>query len=269
MEPLFSPFVPDAGRRTWVKFCGLVRPADVDAAVSLGVDAIGFVFYPRSPRFVDAEAAAALRRRLPSSVRAVGLFVNEAPEVVAAIDRQVGLDVFQFHGDESPAAIAEVMQHLATPTSAAPAPAGDEAEGRRRVWWKALRIGVAGAGGAADGDDAALRQGRVPADAGALDTAMAMFDGADRLLLDSASVGFGGSGHRFDWQLLSPAQAGRIILSGGLDAESVGAALRLLRPWGVDISSGIQGSGPREKDVGRMERFLTAVLEGERDTLRP
>jgi phosphoribosylanthranilate isomerase len=88
--------------RTRIKFCGLVRPEDVDAAVALGVDAVGFVFYARSPRHVDAEAALALRRRLPSWVGAVGLFVNDAPETVSQAAAQVGLDVLQFHGDETP-----------------------------------------------------------------------------------------------------------------------------------------------------------------------
>lgn len=88
--------------RTRVKFCGLVRPGDVDFAVALGVDAIGLVFYPRSPRSVSPDEAAALRRRLPSYVCAVGLFVNEPPERVRELTRAVGLDVVQFHGDESP-----------------------------------------------------------------------------------------------------------------------------------------------------------------------
>ncbi len=88
--------------RTRVKFCGLVRPADVDAATSLGVDAIGFVFYPRSPRAIDGSEAARLRRRLPSWVSAVGLFVDETPERVRHLTDEVGLDVVQFHGNESP-----------------------------------------------------------------------------------------------------------------------------------------------------------------------
>jgi phosphoribosylanthranilate isomerase len=88
--------------RTRIKFCGFVRPSDVDDAVALGVDAIGFVFYPRSPRALDADQAAALRRRLPSWVSAVGLFVNENAATVRQISAAVGLDVIQFHGDESP-----------------------------------------------------------------------------------------------------------------------------------------------------------------------
>ena len=88
--------------RTRIKFCGLVRDEDVDAAVALGADAVGFVFYPRSPRYVAVADALRMRRRLPSWVSAVGLFVNEAPFRVAEMAAQAGLDVVQFHGDESP-----------------------------------------------------------------------------------------------------------------------------------------------------------------------
>ena len=88
--------------RTRIKFCGLVRPEDVDTAVALGVDAVGFVFYPKSPRFLETEQAASLRRRLPSYVCSVGLFVNEPATRVRETARRVGLDVLQFHGDETP-----------------------------------------------------------------------------------------------------------------------------------------------------------------------
>lgn len=95
--------------RTRIKFCGLVRPGDVDDAVALGVDAIGFVFYPRSPRALDATQALELRRRLPSYVTAVGLFVNEDPVAVQRVIDSVGLDVVQFHGDEAPAQCREAL----------------------------------------------------------------------------------------------------------------------------------------------------------------
>ena len=110
--------------RTRIKFCGLVRPADVDDAVALGVDAIGFVFYPKSPRALDAEQAALLLRRLPSWVSAVGLFVNDAVETVRSVAGQVGLDVIQFHGDET-------AQHC-------------EQAGLAHVWWRAVRMRAAG-----------------------------------------------------------------------------------------------------------------------------
>jgi phosphoribosylanthranilate isomerase len=89
--------------RTRIKFCGLVRPDDVDTAVTLGVDAVGFVFYPRSPRAVTLDDARLLRRRLPSWVAAVGLFVDAQPAAVTSAVAHVGLDVVQFHGNESPA----------------------------------------------------------------------------------------------------------------------------------------------------------------------
>jgi phosphoribosylanthranilate isomerase len=88
--------------RTRIKFCGLVRPGDVDAAVALGADAVGFVLYPKSPRFLTPSEAAELRRRLPSYVCAVGLVVNAPPDEVRAAVDTAGLDVVQFHGDETP-----------------------------------------------------------------------------------------------------------------------------------------------------------------------
>ena len=87
---------------TRIKICGLTRPEDVDAAVAAGADAIGFVFYPRSPRYVPPGQAAALVRRLPPFVLAVGLFVNEQAECIQAILDQVPLNLLQFHGDERP-----------------------------------------------------------------------------------------------------------------------------------------------------------------------
>jgi phosphoribosylanthranilate isomerase len=89
--------------RTRIKICGLTREADVDAAVAAGADAIGFVFYPPSPRYVPFERAAELARRIPPFVEVVGLFVNEAPETVHAACAQVPISLLQFHGDEDAA----------------------------------------------------------------------------------------------------------------------------------------------------------------------
>lgn len=88
--------------QTRIKICGLTRPQDVDAAVAAGADAIGFVFYPKSPRYVTPAQAADLVRRLPPFVLAVGLFVNEDPATIQAILEQVPLNLLQFHGDERP-----------------------------------------------------------------------------------------------------------------------------------------------------------------------
>ena len=213
--------------RTRVKYCGLVRPQDVDAAVAIGADAVGFVFYPRSPRLLDLETAAALRRRLPSWVAAVGLFVNEPATVIEPIARRVGLDVIQLHGDESPA----------------------EAKPLPTTWWKAIRIGPS------EGEAAILHS-------------LEEFRDAEFCLLDSASVGYGGSGMTFDWSLVPPGLGRRLIMSGGIDADNVGAAIARVRPFAVDTSSGIQARSPREKDVGRMEQFMEAVrrADGRRDS---
>ncbi|MGE0311243.1 MAG: N-(5'-phosphoribosyl)anthranilate isomerase [Lautropia sp.] len=219
--------LPDAGpsepaaervrRRTRIKFCGLVRGCDVDTAVALGVDAIGFVFYPPSRRCLDERDAAALRRRLPSFVAAVGLFVDEAAGRVEAVAARVGLDVIQLHGNEQPAYAAAFGPRV----------------------WRAHRI--------SPGYDLARET--------------AAWRDAEFHLLDSASPGFGGSGHAFDWSL---AQASgltglRTLVAGGLDASNVGAAIAALRPFGVDTASGIEGATPRCKDPDRMERFVAAV----------
>jgi phosphoribosylanthranilate isomerase len=228
--------------RTRVKYCGMVRPHDVDAAVAIGADAVGFVFYPRSPRLLDVETAAALRRRLPSWVSAVGLFVNEPAAVIESISRSVGLDVVQLHGDETPA----------------------DAKALPTAWWKAIRIEAARLAG----DDAGLggvgRDGGVSGAAGeppqgAILRSLEAFREAEFCLLDSASAGYGGSGKTFDWSVVPPDVGRRLIMSGGLDANNVGAAIASVRPFGVDTSTGIQGRDPREKDVGRMEQFMEAV----------
>jgi len=245
--------------RTRVKYCGLVRPQDVDAAVAIGADAIGFVFYPRSPRLLDADTAAALRRRLPSWVSAVGLFVNEPAEVIEPLARRVGLDVIQLHGDET-AAQARALQ---------------------RIWWKAIRVGFAADDadrkGEPSGDGSGEGSARGPGDGSARELGvgsargsgepphlsirrlLSEFADAEFCLLDSLSAGYGGSGRTFDWNLVPRDAASRIIMSGGLHPSNVGAAVASLRPFWVDTSSGIQGTDPRRKDVGRMERFMEAV----------
>lgn len=217
--------------RTRVKYCGLVRPGDVDAAVGIGADAVGFVFYPKSPRLLDPAAAADLRRRLPSWVVSVGLFVNADPREIGEVRKRVGLDVIQLHGDESP----------------------DDGRTLQASWWKALRIPERGRqpDGGGEGVVDQLRR--------AIAESMARYREAECWLLDSLSPGFGGSGKTFDWSLIPRDTGGRLIMSGGLDHSNVGSAIDCIAPFAVDTSSGIQGQNPREKDVGRMEQFMEAV----------
>lgn len=209
--------------RTRVKFCGLVRPRDVDAAVAIGADAIGFVFYPKSPRLLDAATAVDLRRRLPTWVVSVGLFVDTPVSEIRRMIGQIGLDVVQLHGVES-AADGRALQS---------------------AWWKAIRIGRSG------GEAGTVRQSLV--------RALDEYRDAEFCLLDSFSPGYGGSGRTFDWSLVPAGEGRRLIVSGGLDAGNVAAAIASLGPFAVDTSSGIQGQSPREKDLGRMEQFMEAV----------
>lgn len=209
--------------RTRIKFCGLVRAVDVDTAVALGVDAIGFVFYPRSPRALSAEVAALLRRRLPSWVSAVGLFVNASDDQVAHVHSRVGLDVLQFHGDERQ---DDCLRGAAL---------------TGRPWWRAVRM--RGAGDLVESKE--------------------MFPNAEALLVDSFHAGYGGSGQAFDWSWIPHGFGRPIILSGGLDAARVGDAIEQVSPFAVDVSSGIQGEDPRSKDPSKMEHFVAEVLRSD------
>jgi phosphoribosylanthranilate isomerase len=206
--------------RTRIKFCGLVRAQDVDTAVSLGVDAIGFVFYPKSPRALSLDEAASLRRRLPSFVSAVGLFVDASAQIIAHATREVGLDVLQLHGNETAHDCAEIASWAGRP------------------WWRAIRM-------------------REQTD---LLSSARSFEKAECVLLDSFSESFGGSGKTFDWSWIPPELPARLILSGGLDSAAVARAVAEVKPFAVDVSSGIQGDNPREKDTAKMERFVAAVI---------
>lgn len=219
--------------RTRIKFCGLVREADLEAAAALGVDYAGFVFYRPSPRAVDVEAAARLRRRLPSWVRAVGLFVNAPAAEVAHAADAVGLDVIQFHGDETPEACVEAARH--------------------RPWWRAIRVRSK-----VDllHSSATFRGGAHPPEA---------------MLLDAWSEGYGGAGRSFDWDWIEGTSLGPVVMSGGLDAGNVGEAIRRVRPAIVDVSSGIQVESPRRdpraKDAARMAAFVAAVIAADAQAL--
>lgn len=213
--------------RTRVKICGLTREQDVDAAVRAGADAIGLVFYPKSPRAVQVEQAQALARRAAPWVSVVGLFVNASRAEILNTAAQVGLSHIQLHGDES----AADCQDLGRPVI------------------KAVRMGTA-----LHTDDALVKF-------------VQPYIAVSSLLFDADSAGFGGSGHAFDWSRLLAVRAmlaGRWVLSGGLHAESVGQAIQMLAPDAVDVSSGVeqieQGVVQRgRKDPARIRSFMAAV----------
>ncbi|MFP5382165.1 MAG: phosphoribosylanthranilate isomerase [Gammaproteobacteria bacterium] len=196
-----------------VKICGITRLQDLHAACDAGADALGFVFYDKSPRHVSIETAAALVRALPPFVQSVGLFVNAAPAFIDAVLADVPLDLLQFHGDETPADCAR----------------------SGRPYLKAVRV-------SADTD---------------LLKCAADFGAARGLLLDAFVPGVpGGTGERFDWSLIPPDLARPVVLSGGLDPANVAAAVRRVRPWAVDVSSGVEAS-KGIKDAHKMARFIS------------
>ncbi|MDP2030064.1 MAG: phosphoribosylanthranilate isomerase [Thiobacillus sp.] len=195
-----------------VKICGITRLQDVRAACAAGADALGFVFYEKSPRNVTIETAAALLRALPPFVQSVGLFVNAEPAFIAELLKAVPLDLLQFHGDETPA----------------------DCERYGRPYIKAVRV---------NRDTDLLK-------------CAAEFDSARGLLLDAYVPGVaGGTGERFDWGLIPPGLPDSVILSGGLTPDNVAEAVRQVRPWAVDVSSGVEAS-KGIKDAQKLAQFI-------------
>ncbi len=195
-----------------VKICGITRLQDVHAACAAGADALGFVFYEKSPRNVSIETAAALLRALPPFVQSVGLFVDAEPAFIAAVLKAVPLDLLQFHGDETPA----------------------DCERHGRPYIKAIRVNQ---------DTDLLKYA-------------ADFGSARGLLLDAWVAGVaGGTGERFDWDLIPAELPGSIILSGGLTPDNVATAVQQVRPWAVDVSSGVEVS-KGIKDAQKLAQFI-------------
>ena len=215
----------DGPARTRIKFCGMTRAEDIDGALSFGVDALGFVFYRPSARYVSPDRAAELVARVPSSVATVGLFVNASPDEIAAVLDRVPLALLQFHGEEPPDACSPFS----------------------RPYMKAARV---------------------TADLDLLEFADAHGDAA-AILLDAHTAGYGGSGKVFDWslvppQLIGPAAARRVVLSGGLSTANVADAIARVRPYAVDVSSGIERA-KGIKDPDAMRQFVAAVRAADND----
>ena len=195
-----------------VKICGITRLEDARAACEAGADALGFVFYARSPRHLAIEQARSLVTALPPFVTSVGLFVDAEPAFVRQVLKEVPLDLLQFHGGESP----------------------DECRGFGRPYLKAVRV----------------RPG-----ADLLKYATEYHD-ALGLLLDAYVSGVpGGTGERFDWSLIPAHLPKPVVLSGGLTPENVAEAVEQIRPWAVDVSSGVEAR-PGVKDATKVAAFI-------------
>ena len=213
-------------QRTRVKICGITRPADGLAAARAGADAIGIVFWPGSPRVVAADVARAISDALPPFVTVVGLFVDPTPDDVRATMAALPLDLLQFHGRET----AEFCRAFGRPYVKA-VPVGDNATHVDLLEYAA----------------------RYP-DAGGL-------------LFDAPPLGGlpGGTGRTFDWNVLPKNLPRPLVLSGGLTEANVGDAIRRMRPWAVDVSSGVETIGPDgnavrgSKEASRIVAFIEEV----------
>ena len=200
---------------TRIKICGITREQDVQAVVRHGADALGLVFYEKSPRHVSAQQAASLAHAVPPFVTVVGLFVNPTVDYVNEVLAAVPLGLLQFHGEETP----EFCAQFGMP------------------WLKAVRV-------------------KPGAD---LIQCAAFYSGAQGLLLDAYVEGTqGGTGESFDWALIPHALPLPVILSGGLNAGNVAAAIRQVRPYAVDVSSGVEAS-KGIKDAAKIAAFITEV----------
>ena len=194
-----------------VKVCGITREADAQAAVALGATAVGFIFWPESPRYVTPDVAVQISKRLPS-VQTVGVFVNSSVDEMSEVADQVGLSSVQLHGDEPD----DIYSELSYPVIRA--------------------IGVTG-------EQTITRVDRVP------DDVMVLLDVHDH-------VQRGGTGRTVDWDVAATIAAKRrIFLAGGLRPDNIAAAIRRVRPYGIDVSSGVETS-PGVKEAGKLEELF-------------
>mgnify|MGYP002630948357 FL=1 len=212
-----------------IKICGLTREQDVQAAVAAGANAIGFVLYPPSPRYVSPERAAELAALLPAFVTPVLLFVNASLADIAHAAALVPGACLQFHGDETTEFCANTAKAL----------------GRR--WLRVARI------------PQETPEGGAPFD---LVNYSSLYDKADALLLDTFVDAYGGSGHRFNWSQLPTNVNAHLVLSGGLTPANVADGIRAVHRCGlslaVDVSSGVE-SAKGIKDPDKIRAFVAAV----------
>ncbi|MEQ1558337.1 MAG: phosphoribosylanthranilate isomerase [Methyloglobulus sp.] len=205
--------------RTRVKICGFTRPEDAVFAAHLGVDAIGLVFYPPSPRNVEINQAIEIVKAVPAFVSVVALFVDEQEVVIRKVLEQVPVDCIQFHGNEQP----------------------DDCKIYGKRYIKAVRMqnGI---------DIIALAKA---------------YQDADGLLLDAYHPGAkGGTGNQFDWALIPENCQSSFILAGGLDEMNAKLAIEKVRPYALDVSSGVEAA-KGIKDRSKMAAFIAAVHQGD------
>jgi phosphoribosylanthranilate isomerase len=215
---------------TWVKICGITNLEDARLAAEAGADALGFVFHPKSPRYVDTAEAQRIIDRLPRRIEKIGVFVDEAPPTLAGIAHRVGLTGLQLHLELSRVQKAADLARL---------------NGVKHY----LALGVHG-----------LVRSEFPVSLG---------NQLDAIFLDSGTrLEPGGTGKVFDWEQSSALvrrmkQAANVVIAGGLTPVNVGEAMRILEPWGVDVVSGVEAR-PGKKDPDKVRAFIAVVRDADR-----
>ena len=200
-----------------VKVCGITRCEDAKAAVQLGVDAIGFVFWQQSARYIDPVSARWIAANIPPFGCTVGVYVDPDAAWVEETSKIAKLNLLQFHGDETP----EFCNQFSQP------------------YIKAIRVK----------QDTDLLQ------------YTERFSTAKALLLDTYAADMpGGTGHTFDWSLIPHDLSAPLILSGGLNSSNVAMAIKQIRPWAVDVSSGVEAS-KGIKDEKKIFAFMQGVKQ--------
>jgi phosphoribosylanthranilate isomerase len=218
---------------TWIKICGITNLEDALTAVDAGANALGFIFYEKSPRRVDPETARRVVGELPGTVEKVGVFVNQTEDSIGAVADEVGLTAVQLHGDDMDPHVADLIvkqrPHLKIIVGISmhhPKP-----EGWAMMWSP---------------------------------------DSIHAFLVDSGmSSNYGGTGRAFDWQTSQPsigtiARLGRVIVAGGLNPGNVAEAIRILKPWGVDVASGVEAA-PGKKNPHKVRAFVGAIRQAEKN----
>lgn len=216
---------------TWIKICGITNLEDAQTAVDAGADALGFVFYEKSPRKIALETTRTIVTRLPSNIEKVGVFVNEAVEKILNTVAQAGLTGVQLHGVES--RTLEFIRALKT--------------SRDLKVFLVLPAADIGAG---------------------LDWNENEKASISAVFFDSGTPQLpGGTGKIFDWNIAASGikAVGRnlkVVVAGGLNSTNVADAIRILKPWGVDVSSGVEAK-PGKKDPAKIRAFIDAVRKTE------
>ena len=217
---------------TWVKICGMTSLEDALVAVDAGADAVGFVFYEKSPRCVTVETAREICEQLPESVEKVGVFVNEHEDRICSILDKTGISAVQMHGDSEDPHVADLIveRRPGTEVLAAISMLRPNPQGWAMMW----------------------HPGSVRA-----------------FLVDSGTSSKpGGTGESFDWKDAVPVlddikRMKNVIAAGGLTSVNVGQAIEILQPWGVDVVSGVEAR-PGKKDPEKVRAFVKAVREMDR-----